>query len=527
MSLVSTADFDYDALLAEDRTAPSSNGRHLIPAPVFSREALTFDDVLLTPGYTEILPADIDITARLHQRLTLHIPVLSAAMDTVTESELAIALARQGGLGVIHRNLSIEQQAAEVDKVKRSESGMIVDPITLRPDATLREAEALMRRYKISGVPITDESRRLVGILTNRDVRFATDDRRLVREYMTSSDLITAPLGTTLAEAQEILHRYRIEKLPLVDDNFILKGLITYKDILKKQDYPHSAKDERGRLLVAGAIGVGAAGLERADALIAAGADAVAVDTAHGHSKNVIEAVAAVRRRHPHIPILAGNVVTPEGVRALADAGADVVKVGVGAGSICTTRVVSGAGMPQITAVSECALMGRQLGVPVIADGGIRYSGDITKAIAAGASAVMLGGLLAGLHESPGEIVMREGRSFKEYRGMGSLGAMKGRAGDRYQSAQNDNDASPDISGKSVPEGIEGQVPYKGLLRDFVFQLMGGLRSGMGYVGAASVAELWEKARFVRISNAGAVESHPHSVVITKEAPNYQIRPGR
>ncbi len=527
MSLVSTTDLNYEGLLDESRPNPSSNGRHPLSAPVFSRDALTFDDVLLVPGYTETLPADIDITVRLHERLMLNIPVLSAAMDTVTESELAIALARQGGLGVIHRNLSVMQQAEEVDKVKRSESGMIVDPITLRPDATLADAELLMNRYKISGVPITDDGGKLVGILTNRDVRFATDDRQSVRAYMTSSDLITAPLGTTLAEAKEILHRYRIEKLPLVDANNILKGLITYKDILKKQDYPRSAKDDRGRLLVAGAIGVGAGGLERADVLIAAGVDAVAVDTAHGHSKNVIETIAAVRRRHPSIPILAGNVVTPEGVKALVDAGADVVKVGVGAGSICTTRVVSGAGMPQITAVSECALMGRQLGAPVIADGGIRYSGDITKAIAAGASAVMLGSLLAGLHESPGEIVIREGRSFKEYRGMGSLGAMKGRAGDRYQSAQNGDSASPDISGKSVPEGIEGQVPYKGLLRDFVFQLMGGLRSGMGYVGAANIEELWEKARFVRISNAGAIEGHPHSVVITKEAPNYQIRPAR
>lgn len=527
MSFASTTDLAYDALLDENRPVPSSNGHHPAFAPVFGREALTFDDVLLVPGYTETLPADVDIRVRLHERLHLNIPMLSAAMDTVTESELAIALARQGGLGVVHRNLSIVQQAEEVDKVKRSESGMIVDPITLRPDATLADAESLMNRYKISGVPITDDSGKLVGILTNRDVRFATDSRRPVSEFMTSGELITARLGTTLAEAQEILHRYRIEKLPLVDDNDILKGLITYKDILKKQDYPHSAKDDRGRLLVAGAIGVGASGLERADTLIASGVDAVAIDTAHGHSKNVIDTIRAVRRRHPAIPILAGNVVTPEGVKALADAGADVVKIGVGAGSICTTRVVSGAGMPQITAIADCAVMGRQLGVAIVADGGIRYSGDITKAMAAGASAVMLGSLLAGLHESPGEVVIREGRSFKEYRGMGSIGAMKGRAGDRYQTAQGDNSASPDISGKSVPEGIEGQVPYKGTLRDFVFQLMGGLRSGMGYVGAADIAELWSKARFVRISNAGAIESHPHSITITKEAPNYQIRPGR
>jgi IMP dehydrogenase len=337
-------------------------------------------------------------------------------------------------------------------------------------------------------------------------------------------DPITLPPTATLAEAKEILHRYRIEKLPLVDEGGVLRGLITYKDILKKQDYPQSAKDERGRLLVAGAIGVGENGLRRADALVAAGADAVAIDTAHGHSKNVIETIRAVRKRHVRLPILAGNVVTAEGVRALAEAGASAVKVGVGAGSICTTRIVSGAGMPQLTAIAECARVGRTLGVPIVADGGIRYSGDITKALAAGASAVMLGSLLAGLEETPGEIVIREGRSFKEYRGMGSLGAMKGRAGDRYATAQGNGGASPDISGKAVPEGIEGQVPYKGMLRDFVFQLVGGLRSGMGYVGAADIADLWAKARFVRISNAGVLESHPHSIIITKEAPNYQIR---
>ncbi len=489
-------------------------------------EALTFDDVLLTPGYTETLPNEVDISIRLHPRLVLNIPIISAAMDTVTEGELAIALARQGGLGVIHRNMSVEAQVAEVDKVKRSESGMIVDPITLRPHATLAEAEALMRNYKISGVPITDAGGMLVGILTNRDVRFATDYTRPISDYMVSDKLITARIGTTLAEAQEILHRHRIEKLPLVDDNGLLKGLITYKDILKKLDFPQAAKDERGRLLVAAAVGVGDAGLQRAAAVIAAGADAIAVDTAHGHSRGVVQAVENLRRKFPTIPILAGNVVTREAVRDLAEAGASVVKVGVGAGSICTTRVVSGAGMPQLTAVLECAETGRQLGVPIIADGGIRYSGDITKAMAAGASAVMLGSLLAGLQESPGEIVIREGRSFKEYRGMGSLSAMKGRAGDRYQSAQGDS-ASPDISGKTVPEGIEGQVPYKGSLKEFVYQLMGGLRSGMGYVGAATIEDLWHKAHFVRISRASYQESHPHSVIITKEAPNYQISQGR
>ena len=520
-------------VIARDRPAVaeahSGNGAEPKWTRCFDNEALTFDDVLLVPGFAEKVPSEVDIGARLHERLQLFIPVLSAAMDTVTESELAIALARQGGLGVIHRNLSVEDQAEEIDKVKRSESGMIVDPITLAPDATLADAEQVMSRYHISGVPITDEHGKLMGILTNRDVRFATDFNRPIRDFMTREDLITARLGTTLAEAQEILHRYRIEKLPLVDDEGYLKGLITYKDILKRQDYPNAAKDGRGRLLVAGAIGVGDNGLRRADALVAAGADALAIDTAHGHSRGVLDTVRWVRKRYPDLPILAGNVVTAAGVRDLVEAGASAVKVGVGAGSICTTRVVSGAGMPQLTAIAECAEVAHRLGVPLIADGGIRYSGDITKAIAAGATAVMLGSLLAGLHESPGEVVIREGRSFKEYRGMGSLGAMKGRAGDRYQSAQQPvrESASPDISGKTVPEGIEGQVPYKGMLKDFVFQLMGGLRSGMGYVGAGSIAELWTKAQFVRISGAGYNESHPHSITITKEAPNYQIQPSR
>ncbi|MBV7333902.1 IMP dehydrogenase [Chloroflexi bacterium TSY] len=499
---------------------------------MFAKEAVTFDDVLLTPGYTEVLPADVDVSSRLHDRLRLHIPLISAAMDTVSESQLSIALARQGGLGVIHRNLSIDEQCEEVDKVKRSESGMIVDPVTLAPNALLADAEAVMSRYHISGVPIADREGQLVGILTNRDVRFATDYSRPVSEYMTADNLVTARIGTTLSEAMEILHQYRIEKLPLVDDEGYLKGLITYKDILKRQDFPHAAKDDQGRLLVAAAIGVGAQGLKRAEALMNAGVDAVAIDTAHGHSQGVIETVRAIRESYPSFPILAGNMVTPEGVQTLVEAGADVIKVGVGAGSICTTRIVSGAGMPQLTAIGECAAAGRHLNVPIIADGGVRYSGDITKALAAGASAVMLGSLLAGLHESPGEIVSREGRSFKEYRGMGSQGAMKGRASDRYQAAQNHvaqngstpSNPSPDIGGKTVPEGIEGQVPYKGYLKDFVFQLIGGLRSGMGYVGAANLAELQEKARFVRISNSSYQESHPHSVVITKEAPNYQVR---
>ena len=486
-------------------------------------EALTFDDVLLVPAYAEILPSEVDLSVELHPRLKLNIPLLSAAMDTVTEGRLAIALARQGGLGVIHRNLSIEDQAREVDKVKRSQSGMIVDPITLPPDATLAEAEAIMAHYRISGVPIVDERGRLVGILTNRDIRFARHEDQPVRDFMTRDNLITAPLGTTLEEAQEILHKYRIEKLPLVDEHGFLKGLITYKDILKRQDFPHAAQDDQGRLLVAAAIGVGDAAMARTEALVAAEVDAVAIDTAHGHTKGVIETIRRIRQTWPDLPILAGNVVTGEGVRALVEAGADAIKVGVGAGSICTTRVVAGAGMPQITAIMQSAAAGRELGKPVIADGGIKYSGDIVKALAAGAHAVMLGSLLAGLDEAPGEIIIYEGRRFKEYRGMGSLGAMKGRASDRYQTAQANNQPG-NIAGKLVPEGIEGQVPYKGYLKDYVFQLMGGLRSGMGYVGARNLEDLRTKTQFVRITNAGLIESHPHDVIITKEAPNYQAR---
>ncbi len=486
-------------------------------------EALTFDDVLLVPAYAEILPSEVDLSVELHPRLKLNIPLLSAAMDTVTEGRLAIALAREGGLGVIHRNLSIEDQAREVDKVKRSQSGMIVDPITLPPDATLADAEAIMAHYRISGVPIVDERGRLVGILTNRDIRFARHEDQPVRDFMTRDNLITAPLGTTLEEAQEILHKYRIEKLPLVDEHGFLKGLITYKDILKRQDFPHAAQDDQGRLLVAAAVGVGDAAMARAEALVAAEVDAVAIDTAHGHTKGVIETIRRLRQTWPDLPILAGNVVTGEGVRALVEAGADAIKVGVGAGSICTTRVVAGAGMPQITAIMQSAAAGRELGKPIIADGGIKYSGDIVKALAAGAHAVMLGSLLAGLDEAPGEIIIYEGRRFKEYRGMGSLGAMKGRASDRYQTAQANNQPG-NIGGKLVPEGIEGQVPYKGYLKDYVFQLMGGLRSGMGYVGARNLEDLRTKTQFVRITNAGLIESHPHDVIITKEAPNYQAR---
>jgi IMP dehydrogenase len=478
-------------------------------------EALTFDDVLLVPGFAEVLPSEVDLSTRLHEKLGLKIPVLSAAMDTVSEARLAIALARQGGLGVIHRNLNPTDQAAEVDKVKRSEAGMIVDPITLGPEATLAEAEHIMAHYHISGVPITDNGK-LVGILTNRDVRFATDPNVPVRVYMTSERLVTAPVGTSLAEAKTILHRHRIEKLPLVDENFNLRGLITYKDILKKRDFPNQATDERGRLLVAAAVGVGAELDERLELLLDAGVDALAVDTAHGHSVSVIKAIQRIKMIAPQMPILAGNVVTAEGVEALIQAGADVIKVGVGAGSICTTRVVAGVGLPQITAIAECAHAAQPRGIPIVADGGIKYSGDIVKAMAAGASAVMLGSLLAGLEESPGEMVIYEGRRFKEYRGMGSLGAMKGRAKDRYASGQGSG------NDKTVPEGIEGQVPYKGHLADYMFQLMGGLRSGMGYVGADNLESLHQKARFIRITNAGLIESHPHSVIVTKEAPNYQ-----
>jgi IMP dehydrogenase len=492
-------------------------------ADLLGAEALTFDDVLLVPGYAEVLPSEVDLSIRLHEKLSLNIPVLSAAMDTVTETRLAIALARQGGMGVIHRNLSPGDQAAEVEKVKRSESGMIVDPVTLGPDATLAEAEAIMSRYHISGVPITDDGR-LVGILTNRDIRFATELDAPVRAYMTSEGLVTAPIGTSLEEAKAILHQYRIEKLPLVDETLKLRGLITYKDILKKQDFPWAATDSRGRLVVAAAVGVGDELDDRLERLLDADVDAVAVDTAHGHSSGVLRAIRRIKMIAPGLPVLAGNVVTREGTEALIEAGADVVKVGVGAGSICTTRIVAGAGVPQITAIAECAAAAHLRGIPIIADGGIKYSGDIVKALAAGADSVMLGSLLAGLEESPGDIVIYEGRRFKEYRGMGSLGAMKGRARDRYASGQGIGDRGSAVA-KLVPEGIEGQIPYKGHLADYMFQLMGGLRSGMGYAGAANLRELRERARWVRITNAGLIESHPHSVFITKEAPNYQANP--
>lgn len=481
-------------------------------------EALTFDDVLLVPGRSEVLPGEVDLSVTLAPGLQLNIPLLSAAMDTVTEARLAIALAREGGVGVIHRNLTPEQQAEEVDKVKRSESGMIVDPITLVPDATIGDAEAIMSKYHISGVPITEDGNRLVGILTNRDVRFVTDMDLPIHTLMTpASRLVTAPVGTTLEDAVHILQEHRIEKLPLVDGDGVLKGLITVKDIMNRRDFPRRATDARGRLLCGAAIGVGDAALERLAALVEKGLDLAVVDTAHGHTAGVLSTVERVKTRYPHLTLVAGNVVTAAGTRDLIAAGADVVKVGVGAGSICTTRVVTGAGMPQITAIQACAAEAHPRGVTVVADGGIKYSGDITKALAAGADAVMLGSLLAGLEEAPGELVIYEGRHFKEYRGMGSLGAMKGLARDRYASGQGD--------GKHVPEGIEGQVPYRGPLAEYVTQLMGGLRSGMGYVGACDLADLRRKAQFVRITHAGLIESHPHSVLVTKEAPNYPTSP--
>ncbi len=481
--------------------------------------ALTFDDVLLAPGYSEVLPADVDLRSRLAGNLYLNIPVLSAAMDTVTEARMAIGLARLGGIGVIHRNLDIEEQAEEVDKVKRSEAGMIVDPVTLRPTNTLADAEAIMSRYHISGVPITESDGRLVGILTNRDTRFVTPGNQPVSEFMTSEGLVTAPVTTSLKEAKEILHKHRIEKLPLVDEYFNLKGLITVKDIQKKLHYPQAATDENGRLLCAAAVGVGEKGLARLDVLVQAGIDVVVVDTAHGHTALVLQTVREAKARYPHVAVIAGNAATARGVQDLAEAGADAVKVGIGAGSICTTRIVAGAGMPQLTAVLECAAEGKKRDIPIIADGGLKYSGDIVKAMSAGASSVMLGSMLAGLKESPGEIILYEGRRYKVYRGMGSLGAMQGYGADRYGSGVKNGERD-----KLVPEGVEGQVPYRGELPDIMYQLMGGLRSGMGYVGAANLAELHEKSSFVRITNAGLLESHPHGITITKEAPNYQVR---
>ena len=482
--------------------------------------ALTFDDVLLAPGFSEILPADVELRTRLAGDLYLNVPILSAAMDTVSEARMGIGLARLGGIGVLHRNLSPEEQAEEVDKVKRSEAGMIVDPVTLRPDNTLADAEAIMSRYHISGVPITDAKGKLVGILTNRDTRFVTPGAQLVSEFMTHEKLVTAPVGTTLEEAMEILHAHRIEKLPLVDEAGCLKGLITVKDIEKKVHFPQAAKDANGRLLCAAAIGVGDKGLSRLDKLVAADLDVAVIDTAHGHTALVLETVREAKARYPQVKVIAGNAATAQGVKDLAQAGADAVKIGIGAGSICTTRIVAGAGMPQLTAVLESSAEARKHDIPCIADGGIKYSGDIVKAMAAGGDAVMLGSMLAGLEESPGDIILYEGRRYKVYRGMGSLGAMQGHGADRYGSGVKTSGERD----KLVPEGVEGQVPYRGRLADIVYQMMGGLRSGMGYVGAKNLTELKEKSKFVRITNAGLLESHPHGILITKEAPNYQAR---
>jgi IMP dehydrogenase len=483
----------------------------------FAKEGLTFDDVLLVPAESAVLPSEVSTRTRLTREIELEIPIVSAAMDTVTEARMAIALAREGGIGVVHRNLSVAAQAAEIDKVKRSEAGMIVEPVTLRPRDRVADALHLMETYRISGVPITDESGRLVGILTNRDLRFEDDTSRLVSELMTSENLVTVAVGTTLEEARAVLHRHKVEKLPVVDEEGRLKGLITVKDIAKRVQYPLATKDEQGRLRIAGAVGTGAEGIERAEALVAEDVDVLVVDTSHGHSEGVLETVRDLKSRFD-VPVIAGNVATAEATEALIDAGADAVKVGMGPGAICTTRVVAGIGVPQITAVYDCAQVAARRDVPIIADGGINFSGDVAKALAAGADSVMVGGLLAGVDESPGEVVFHQGEQFKEYRGMGSLGAMRERySSDRY--FQGDVDEI----GKLVPEGIEGRVAYKGRLRNVVHQLVGGLRQAMGYCGAANVEELKE-ARFVRVTAAGQRESHPHDVAITKESPNY--RPG-
>jgi IMP dehydrogenase len=481
------------------------------------------------------VPSQVSTQTQLTRTITLNTPLLSAAMDTVTESRLAIAMAQQGGMGVVHRNLTIEQQSQEIDKVKRSESGMIMDPVTISPDEPISAALAVMRRFKISGVPVT-KNKKLVGILTNRDLRFVVGTEAPIDSVMTKENLITVPVGTTLEQAEQILHQHRVEKLLVVNDAYELKGLITVKDIQKKLKYPQAAKDDQGRLRVAGAIGATGDFLERADELVRYRVDALAIDSAHGHSSRVLEAVSEVKRKHPGISLLAGNVATYEGAMALIDAGADAIKVGIGPGSICTTRMVTGAGMPQITAIAECYRAAKQRGIPVIADGGIKYSGDIAKAIAAGASVVMIGSLFAGVDESPGETILYQGRSFKAYRGMGSLSAMAQGSGERYFQGKEDmNNVNERTSltaretpaqnrlAKFVPEGIEGRVPHRGPLEAMVYQMVGGLRSGMGYLGCGSIPELHEKAKFVRISNAGLRESHVHDVVITREAPNYHM----
>jgi IMP dehydrogenase len=476
-------------------------------------EGLTFDDVLLLPAHSAVVPAQTDTRTLGTRNIPLNIPVLSAAMDTVTESHLAIALAQQGGVGLIHRNMPVDKQAEEVDRVKRSESGMIVDPVTVDPEQKISDALEVMKRYRISGVPVTKNGK-LVGILTNRDLRFETRYDLPIQNVMTKENLITVAVGTTLEEAEAILHRHRVEKLLVVDDQYMLKGLITVKDIQKKLKYPNAAKDPQGRLRVGAALGSSGDFLERAQELVKKKVDVLAVDSAHGHSTRVMDAIKVIRKAFPEVDLLAGNVATFDGAHDLIALGVDGIKVGIGPGSICTTRVVSGAGVPQITAISECARAAKGTGVPVIADGGIKYSGDVTKAIAAGADAVMIGSLLAGTEESPGETILYQGRTFKSYRGMGSMGALAQGTSNRYDQ---------DPSGKLVPEGIEGRVPYKGMLSDLVYQLVGGLRAGMGYCGCATIADLRERARFVRVTSAGLKESHVHDVIITKEAPNYRL----
>jgi IMP dehydrogenase len=484
----------------------------------FGKEGLTFDDVLLLPAESDVLPAEVSTSTRLTRTIALNVPIVSAAMDTVTEARMAIALAREGGLGIIHRNLSVEDQVAEVDKVKRSESGMIVEPVTLRASDRVRDALDLMQTYHISGVPITDETGCLVGILTNRDLRFERDVDQPIARLMTRENLVTVPVGTTLDEAKEILRRHKIEKLPVVDADGLLKGLITVKDIQKRIQFPLATKDEQGRLRVGAAVGAGPDAFERAQALIDAGVDVLVLDTAHGHSRGVVEAVRRLKSRIGDVQLIAGNVATGEGAEALIDAGADAIKVGVGPGSICTTRVVAGSGVPQVTAIFDCAQAAAAHDVPVIGDGGMQFSGDVAKALASGADCVMLGSLLAGVDESPGDVVLYQGERFKEYRGMGSLGAMKARSfsKDRYFQGHVED------AGKLVPEGIEGRVAYKGPLNNLVYQLVGGLRQAMGYCGAATIEDLKTRTRFVRITGAGLRESHPHDVAITKEAPNYR-----
>ncbi|HEX8772440.1 MAG TPA: IMP dehydrogenase [Pyrinomonadaceae bacterium] len=480
-------------------------------------EGLTFDDVLLVPARSDVLPAETDTSTQFTRGIRLQIPLCSSAMDTVTEASLAIALAQQGGIGVIHKNLSIARQAEEVDKVKRSESGMIVDPVTIRPDRPVREALAVMERYKISGVPVVDEDGHLVGIITNRDLRFETRFDIPVSDVMTRQPLVTVPVGTTLEQAKAVLQKHRIEKLLVIDGDKHIKGLITVKDIQKAIKYPTAAKDDLGRLRVAAAIGATGDFRERADELVRARVDCLVVDTAHGHSTRVIEAVREIKRRYSDTQLIAGNVATTDATRELIDAGVDAVKVGIGPGSICTTRVVTGAGVPQITAIQECVEAARDSNVPLISDGGVKFSGDVAKAIAAGADVVMIGSLFAGTEEAPGEVILFQGRSFKTYRGMGSIGAMREGSRDRYSQEQ------IDIESKLVPEGIEGRVPYKGTMSDMVTQLIGGLRAGMGYTGCRTIKEFQEKTRFVRISAAGLRESHVHDVIITKEAPNYRL----